>query len=346
MKKSVKEIAAFLKAEVVGDETHLIEGIAPLDEAKPSDISFLSNASFGKSVEESNAGAVIVQENFASKCKATAIVHPDPYRCFAAISGWFASMPEFTSDIKDSAIVDSSAKIAESATICDHVVIGACVTIGENTIIESGSVIQKGTVIGNNCHIYPNVTLYHDVILGDEVDVHSGAVIGSDGFGFAPDPKGQRKWHKIHQLGTVVIGSRVDIGSSTTIDRGALGDTRIENDVIIDSQVHIGHNCIVGEGSALAGCVGLAGSSIIGKGCLLAGGVGIAGHLSIPDGSQITGMTMVTKSLNKSGSYSSGTPMMQTRDWKKSAIRFSQLDEMAKRLRTLEKQLERMSLKD
>lgn len=346
MKKSVGEIAAFLKAEVLGDKDQFIEGIAPLDEASASDISFLSNASFEEALGESDAGAVIVQPEFASQCKATAIIHPDPYRCFAAISGWFSSEPVFPVGIADSASVHVSATIADSATICEQVVIGAEVRIGENTIIESGSVIQKGTVIGNNCHVYPNVTLYHDVVLGDEVDVHSGAVIGSDGFGFAPDPKGVRKWHKIHQLGTVIVGDRVDIGSSTTIDRGALGDTRIENDVIIDSQVHIGHNCVVGEGSALAGCVGLAGSSIIGKGCLLAGGVGIAGHLTIPDGSQITGMTMVTKTLNKSGSYSSGTPMMQTRDWKKSAIRFSQLDEMAKRLKVLEKQLERMSLKD
>ncbi|MCY4046143.1 MAG: UDP-3-O-(3-hydroxymyristoyl)glucosamine N-acyltransferase [Cellvibrionales bacterium] len=346
MKKTVKDIAGFLKAGVVGDENHLIEGIAPLDEATLSDISFLSSAAFEKSLSKSSAGAVIVQEKFAASCKTTAIIHPDPYRCFAAISEWFSSEPAFEQGIAKTAIVDPTASIADSASICDHAVIGANVTIGENSVVESGSVIQKGAVIGNDCHIYPNVTLYHDVVLGDEVEVHSGTVIGSDGFGFAPDPKGTRKWHKIHQLGTVIIGDRVDIGSSTTIDRGALGDTRIENDVIIDSQVHIGHNCVVGEGSALAGCVGLAGSSIIGKGCLLAGGVGIAGHLSIPDGSQITGMTMVTKSLSKPGSYSSGTPMMTTRDWKKSAIRFSQLDEMAKRLKQLEKQLAELSHKE
>ncbi len=340
MKKTLKELAELLGATCVTESQVDITGIAPLDTATRGDISFLSTPKYLDQLETTAASAVIVKRGFEDRCNTAVLIHEDPYRCFAILTNIFNNEDTYLPSVHRSSQIADSATVAATAHIGPNVSIGEGVSIGERSVIEAGTVIAQNCVIGDDCRIYPNVTLYREVKLGDEVQVHSGTIIGCDGFGFAPDPKGKRKWHKIHQLGTVIIGDRVDIGSSTTIDRGALGDTIIENDCIIDSQVHIGHNCVIGEGSALAGCVGLAGSSIIGKGCLLAGGVGIAGHLSIADGVQVTGMTMVTKSITKSGSYSSGTPMMTTASWRKAAVRFSQLESLNKRLKALEKAVE------
>ncbi len=339
MIKTIRALADELGASLNVSGEAEITGIAPLDQAKRGDISFLSSSRYEHELATTRATAVIVKPSQADiKSNAVLVLHEDPYRCFAQLTAIFNPEKPFQSGIHETAIVAASASIPASVTIGPRVVIGEQVVLGEHTVVEAGSVIGDHCSVGHHSRLHPNVTLYHSVKLGNEVNIHSGAIIGCDGFGYAPDPKGERKWHKIHQLGTVIIGDRVDVGSSTTIDRGALGDTVIEDDVIIDSQVHIGHNCKIGQGSALAGCVGLAGSSIIGKGCLLAGGVGIAGHLSICDGVQVTGMTMVTKSITQPGSYSAGTPMMMTNDWRKAAVRFSQLDKLNKRVKALEEQ--------
>ena len=214
-------------------------------------------------------------------------------------------------------------------------VIDAGADIGPNVVLGANCVIGERCRIGAGTRLHASVVLYRDVTIGEHCTLHANAVLGADGFGFAPSPEG---WQKIHQLGGVRIGNRVEIGACTTIDRGALEDTVVEDGAIIDNLVQIAHNCHIGKNTAIAGCTGLAGSTIIGANCTLAGGVGVVGHVEICDNVHITGMTMVTKSITEPGSYSSGTPMASTRDWKRSAVRFAQLDSIQKRLAGLEKQ--------
>jgi UDP-3-O-[3-hydroxymyristoyl] glucosamine N-acyltransferase len=195
--------------------------------------------------------------------------------------------------------------------------------------------LGRDSRIGEGCLIHPQVVIYHDVHIGCDCTIHSQSVIGADGFGFAPAGDG---WEKIVQSGGVRIGDRVEIGACTSVDRGTLEHTVIEDGVIIDNQVQIAHNCRIGKNTAIAGCTGLAGSTIIGANCTLAGGVGVVGHVEICDNVHVTGMTMVTRSITRPGSYSSGTPMAATGEWKRSAVRFSQLDSLQRRLSKLEKQ--------
>jgi len=216
-------------------------------------------------------------------------------------------------------------------------VIGEDAVIGEKTVINANVSIGARAKIGANGYLHPNVSIYHDVTIGSDCIVHSGAAIGSDGFGFAPSPDG---YVKIYQLGTVVIGNRVEIGANTSIDRGALGDTEIHDGVKIDNLVHIAHNCVVGANTALAGQVGMAGTTKIGKGCTFGGQVGIAGHLEIVDDVHVTGKSMVTKKISEPGIYSSGTGFSDNKSWRKNAVRFNQLDELYKRLQRLEKKYE------
>ena len=206
--------------------------------------------------------------------------------------------------------------------------------MGDNVVIGAGCAIGNDTVIGSATRLYANVTLYHGVTIGSETILHSGCVIGADGFGFAPTSDG---WVKIHQLGGVIIGDRVEIGACSTVDRGALDDTVIADGVIIDNQVQIAHNVRVGENTAIAGCTGIAGSTVIGRNCTIAGAVCIAGHLTIADGVHISAVTFINKSISEAGSYSSGTLAAPTSVWKRNAIRFGQLDRMASRLTAVEK---------
>jgi len=202
-------------------------------------------------------------------------------------------------------------------------------------VLQAGVYIGQNSRIGRGSHIYPNVVVYHDVHMGEECIIHSQTALGSDGFGYAPGPGG---WEKICQLGGVRIGDRVEIGASTAIDRGALGNTSIADGVIIDNQVHIAHNCSIGKNTAIAACCGVAGSTKIGANCTFAGMVGVVGHIEICDGVHFSGKTLVTKSVTEPGSYSSGIPMSKSQDWRKNAVRFSQLDAIQRRLSKLEKQ--------
>ncbi|CAA0108826.1 UDP-3-O-acylglucosamine N-acyltransferase [BD1-7 clade bacterium] len=336
MQYTLAELADRAGLELQGDGAKVITSIAPLKTAETNQLSFLSSPKMAAELSSTSAGAVIVKADLAPLCDTNVLISDNPYLSFAKLSGLFDQSPVAKPGIHQSATVSNSAKVAVSASIGANAVIGDGVIIGERSVIGANTVVDDYCEIGDGCHIHANVTLYHRVVMGDDVCVHSATVIGGDGFGFAPAPKEARKWQKIHQLGGVRIGNRVDIGACTSIDRGTLEDTVLEDDVIIDNQVHVAHNCVIGQGSALAGCVGLAGSSIIGKFCTLAGGVGIAGHLSICDHVHVTGMTMVTKSITEPGAYSSGTPMMPTRDWKRSAVRFGQLDKLQTRVKKLE----------
>ena len=335
---SLNEIAEALELELVGDGAVRIYSIAPLTSAEDKDISFLSNAKYAAQLNETKAGAVIVTEEYKTSCNSPALIASNPYLAFARLTPLFDDLPELDSGIDASAEIADSAQIDKSVSIGANVVIGEDVVIGKNTSIEANTVIAARSVLGENCHLRANVTVYHNVRMGDNVRIHSGTVIGSDGFGNAPNDKKTRPfWQKIHQLGGVVIGDNVEIGANTCIDRGALDDTIIESGAIIDNLVHIAHGCIIGENTAIAACVAMAGSTYIGKRCTFGGGVGIAGHITIADDVHVTGMAMVTGSIKEAGQYSSGTGLLPARQWRKAAVRFSQLDSMHLRLKKLEK---------
>ena len=335
---SLRQLAEILGANLVGAqgcESVQVSGLASLQSAVSGQLTFLSKPAFAPLLETTCASAVIVSETLHTSASVPLLKVKNPYFAYAQASAMFANKPVLPAGIHPAAIVDPTATIAASVSLGPHVVIEANVIVGEGTVIEAGSVIGANTIIGKHCHINRNVTIYHNICLGDRVIIHSAAVIGADGFGFAPKPGGG--WQKIHQLGAVRIGSDVEIGANTTIDRGAIDDTVIADGVIIDNQVQIAHNVHIGKNTAIAACTGIAGSTHIGANCTIAGAVGIVGHLTIVDNVHITAMSLVTGSISEAGSYSGGTGLSATAEWRRNAVRFNQLDSIAKRLNELEK---------
>lgn len=330
---TISELAKFLKIDFSADGELRLSGIATLESAATDQLSFFHNPKYASQLAASNAGAVFVSAEYAAQVKGVALVVDDPYLAYAKSSSLFAGMNDHAFAISDTATV------ADSAQVSVDVYLGPNVVVGDGCVIAAGVAVGANTVIGSNCYIgknsriSANVTLYSDVSLGQDCIVHSGAVIGADGFGFAPD-RGQ--WVKIHQLGGVRIGDRVEIGAGTTIDRGALDDTIIENGVILDNQIQIAHNVVVGENTAIAGCTAVAGSTKIGKNCTIAGACGITGHLTIVEGTHITAMSLVSKSITRAGAYSSGTVAEPHQQWKKNVVRFRQLDELSRRVKAIE----------
>lgn len=335
---SLGELAAHIGAELKGDPQCRITGIAGLSDAVPGQISFLSDPAYEALLGETQASAVIVTEAHADLL-ANALISSNPYLGFAKVSQLFDNRPVPKPGVHESAVVADTAAVHATASIGANAVIEDKAVVGEGVEIGAGCYVGAQTVIGKGSRIEANATIYHDVTIGDEVVIHGGAVIGADGFGFANE-KGQ--WEKIAQLGGVTIGNKVEIGASSTVDRGALADTIIEEGVKIDNQVMVAHNVKIGAHTAIAGCVGISGSAEIGRHCTLAGGVGLVGHIKLTDHVHVTGMTMVTKSIDQPGSYSSGTAMMPTGLWKKNSVRMRQLDELAKRVRELEKQIKEL----
>lgn len=329
------DLANALGATLKGDSGQTVTGIATLNAAQSGDVSFLSNPAYASQLKSTQATAVIVHQNQADLCPAAALIVDDPYLAYAKASHFFDNSPRCKKGTHPSAVVDDTAIIDKSASIGAKTVIAAGVIIGKGADIGPGCVVGAGSIIGAGTRLHANVTLYHGVSVGENCTLHSGSVIGGDGFGFAPHSGGQ--WQKIAQLGGVSIGNCVDIGANTTIDRGAIDDTKIHNHVILDNHIQIAHNVEIGEGTAIAGCTGIAGSTRIGKRCTIAGAVGIAGHLQICDGVHITMRSAITRSITEPGSYSSGTAMSTTREWRKNAARFRQLDGIVKRIRALER---------
>lgn len=327
-------LAELLDAELDGDADCEITGLASLREAGPGSLSFLNNPVYVPLLADTGASAVILEARFAGACPANRLVCDQPYVAFARATQLFAPSHQPPQGIHPSAAVDASAHVAADACVGPLTVIEAGVHIGAGSVIESGCVVGRGSVLGKNCRLHANVTLYHEVFLGDAVEIHSGAVIGADGFGFAFDGT---QSIKIAQLGGVRIGDRVEIGAGTTIDRGALEDTRIEDGVKIDNQVQIGHNCKVGRHTVICGCTAIAGSAVIGEYCILGGASGMVGHITVASGVKVSAMSLVSQPITEPGTYSSGTGTMKTEDWKKAIVRFKQLDTMARRIRELEK---------
>ena len=335
-KYNLGEIASKLGLELVGDNLCQISGIGTLLNAVSGELSFLSNPTYRDQLEKTKASAVIVEEKYAEFCPTNVLVSKNPYLSFADATNLFKPNFNKNTGIHESAVIADSASIDNTVSIAPNVVVEANASISKGSVIGPNCYIGEGVVIGKNCHLQSNVSLYYRVRLGDSVIIQSGSVIGADGFGFAFDGE---KQIKIHQLGSVLLSDNVEIGACTTIDRGTIEDTIIGKGVKIDNQVQIGHNCIIGDHSVICGCVGIAGSVSIGKHCIMGGASGAVGHITISDKVNVSAMSLVSESISEPGIYSSGTWHMKTSDWKRSNIRFKQLDLMNKRVRQLEKKL-------
>lgn len=339
MAYTLADLAEKTGGRIHGDGSVSIATVASLQDAKAGDISFLSNPQYKKHLLDTAASAVILSEEFLDLCPVNALVVRNPYLTYARVSAMLNPPKPCQPGIHSTAIVAGDCRITDSASIGAHVYIGENVTIGERVVIGPGVTIEDNCSIGDDTHIFANVSVYADSEIGCNCIIHSGAVIGSDGFGIAND-KGA--WVKVPQLGKVIIGNDVEVGANTTIDRGALNNTIIHDGVKLDNQIQIAHNVEIGEHTAIAGCAGIAGSVKIGARCAIAGGVGISGHLELGDDITITGMSMVTRSISKPGIYSAGTPLQENRTWHRNFVRFGKLDDLAKRVRELEKQLENL----
>ena len=310
-------------------EDRVVTGVGTLASATPEQLSFLANPRYRSQLDTSRAGVVVVREQDAGEHAGTVLFAANPYVAFAKIAALFEPACEHLSGIHPSAVIDASAQVDPTASVGPHASIGARSRIGAGATIGPGCVIGPDCEVGDGCHLVARATLVKRVRLGQRVLIHPGAVLGADGFGLAMDAG---RWIKVPQLGGVVIGNDCEIGANTTIDRGALEDTVLEDDVRLDNQIQIGHNVHIGAHTAMAGCSAAAGSARIGKRCLIGGGAGILGHLELCDGVVITAMTLVTHSIKTPGEYSSGTPLMDNRSWRKNAARFRQLDRIARRL--------------
>lgn len=330
------QLAERLDATLRGDEARVVSGLATLQDAGPDQLTFLANPQYRKFLVDTRAAAVLLTPADAEGFTGDALLVPNPYLAYARLSHLFDPKPVPAAGIHPSAVVAADAIVDPSASIGPGAVIESGAQIGAGVTIGAYSVIGARSVVGEGGWLAPRVTLYHDVRIGKRVVIQSGAVIGGEGFGFANE-KGV--WQKIAQIGGVTLGDDVEVGANTTIDRGALADTLIGNGVKLDNQIMIAHNVQIGDNTAMAGCVGISGSTKIGRNCMIAGGVGMVGHIEVCDGVFVTGMTMVTRSITEPGAYSSGTAMQPAADWKKSAARIRQLDDMARRLQQLEKRL-------
>jgi UDP-3-O-[3-hydroxymyristoyl] glucosamine N-acyltransferase len=305
-----------------------------LPQAQPNQISFLSNPRYRRYLSTTQAGAVILSQHDVPACPVPVLLAEQPYVTYAQVAQLFTPSGPRPQGIHPTASVDETAQVAESAWIGPHSTVEAETIIGPRVFVGPNSTIGQRCILKSEVYLVARVTICHDVQLGERVLAHPGAVLGSDGFGLANT--GQR-WIKIPQLGGLKIGDDVEIGANTTIDRGALEDTVIEEGVKFDNQIQVGHNVHIGAHTVVAGCVGIAGSVSIGRHCRLGGGVGIAGHLKIADHVHISGMSLVTKSLTQAGYYSSGLRVETNRRWNKIGARLRQLDDLARRLIALEK---------
>ena len=329
------ELAERFGLQVHGDDRQVVTGVGTLALATTGQLSFLANPRYRGQLATTGASIVVVREDEAAHCPSTALVAADPYVTFARIAALFEVKPARTAGIHPTAVVADDAVVEAGASIGPHVSLGARSRIGAGAVIGPACVIGEDCEVGEDCELVARVTLVTRVRLGKRVLVHPGAVIGADGFGIAMD---HGHWIKVPQLGGVLIGDDCEVGANTTIDRGALGDTVLEEDVRLDNQIQIGHNVRIGAHTAMAGCSAVAGSASIGRHCLIGGGAGVLGHLEVCDRVAITAMTLVTHSIREPGEYSSGTPLMDNRSWRKSAARFKQLDSLARRMNAGDKE--------
>lgn len=326
------ELAVRFGCTLKGDPDQRVTRVGTLESAEGDCITFLANPRYRKYLAATRAGAVIVEAKFADECAGAALICKNPYATYARVAAVLHPALPAKPGIHPSASVDPTASIDSTAAIGAQAVLGAGVRIGARAVIGPGCVIMNEAQIGEDTRLVANVTLCQTVRIGDRCLVHPGVVIGADGFGLAPD---RGEWIKVPQVGSVHIHNDVEIGANTTIDRGAIEDTVIEDGVKLDNQIQVGHNVRIGAHTVMAGCSGVSGSTTIGKRCMIAGQVGIGGHITICDDVFVTGKSFVSTSIRKPGYYSSGLTVDEAARFRKNAARFNQLDDLAREVRRL-----------
>ena len=338
---SLADIAARLGGDVLGDAQTRIHQVATLASAGEGEIGFLANLKYRGQLQTTRASAVIVSPEFADALSLPRIVCKNPYAYYARLATLLNPATATKPGIHPSATCASN--VPASASIGGHVSIGEGVELGEGVVIHPGCAIGDGVVIGDGCTLYSNVIIYAGCRVGQRSILHSGAVIGADGFGFAPD---QGQWVKIPQIGRVIIGNDVEIGANTTIDRGALDDTQIGDGCKIDNQIQIGHNCVIGKHCVIAACAAIAGSATLQDNVIVGGAAMIAGHVTIASGAVISGGSLVMKSITKPGQYTSVFPLEEHSHWLHNAAQIRHLAKLAERVSKLEKILKNTNTKD
>ena len=336
MQLRLADLVARLGGEAVGDPGTTVRRVASLRSAAPGDITFLSHPRFRADLDATRASAVIVSPAERNATALPRIVCPNPHLYFAKVSGLLNPEPRVLPGIHPTAVVEEGASVAPDTSV------GAQCFVGAGAVIESQVVLSPGAYVGPGAHIGPQsrlaarAVLHAACVVGARAVIHSGAVIGTDGFGLA---KESGRWTKIPQVGRVVIGNDVEVGANTTIDRGTLDDTVIEDGVKLDNQIQVAHNCRIGAHTAIAGCVGIAGSATIGRHCVIGGAAMISDHVSICDDVTISGGTLIAKSIAEPGTYTGVYPFETNRRWTRNAVRLRHLDKLAERLRALEQRL-------
>lgn len=321
---SLGQLAVRFGLELRGDPALRVSHVATLSRAGPGTLSFLANSRLRKHLGGSRATAIVVTAEDAAACSTATLVSVNPHLDFAHIAMLLHPASIEAPGIHATAVIHASARIAPSASVGPFCVVEAATEIGERARIAAGCTILAGVRIGADTHVMPRVTVHEAVRIGERCLLHSGAVIGADGFGFAADAG---TWVRVPQVGSVRIGDDVEIGANTTVDRGAIEDTVIEDGVKLDNQIQVGHNVVIGAHTAIAACTGISGSTILGKRCMIGGMVGFAGHLTIADDVVVTGCSLVSASIRKPGSYSSGMPAVETRAWRRMVAHFRRFDE-------------------
>jgi UDP-3-O-[3-hydroxymyristoyl] glucosamine N-acyltransferase len=331
---SLGVLATQFGCELIGDPEAVVTGVSSLPNATSESLSFLSNPAYLSDLPTTTAGAVILRQADVDACPVNSLVCDDPYATYARMAAVVCPQPVFPAGRHASAVVAESASVDESAHLGANVVIGERSIVGKSSVIGPGSVVGPNCVIGDNCRLVSNVTIVQDVRLGDRCIFHPGVVLGSDGFGNAMTADG---WVKVPQLGGVTIGNDVEMGSNTTVDRGAIGDTVIGDGVRLDNMVMIGHNVRIGAHTAMVCMSGIAGSTIVGERCLFAGRSGAVGHINICDDVIVAAYSYVSKNVTKAGTYGASFPAEDARIWAKQVARFRRLGKLIDRVKKLEK---------
>jgi len=333
---TLKELAVRVGATVRGDDSVLIEGIATLRNAGPRDLSFFANRRYRRDLRETRAGAVLLAPEDLDDCPVPALVAANTRLAYALIAELLHPLPAVEAGVHPDASVSPEAELGAGVVVGAGSVVEAGARLGAGVQVGPGCVVGRDVRIGGGSRLVASVTLCHGVSIGCRVLIHPGAVIGADGFGLALE---EGVWHKVPQIGSVQIGDDVEIGANTTVDRGAIEDTVIEEGVKLDNQIQVAHNVHIGAHTAIAGCAGIAGSTRIGRRCQIAGAAEISGHLEIVDDVVVTVGSLVTNDIREPGVYSSGSPLMPNGQWRRSMARIKQIDELAKRIKALEQRL-------
>lgn len=333
MPASLGELATEFGCELVGDPEVRVDRVATLVNASPESVGFLASPAYRNELLSTRAAAVVLAEAEAGECPVAALISDDPYATYALIAGVLHPPAGHAAGIHSSAVIADSASISNSARISANAVLGEDCSIAEGVYIGPGCVLGKRCSIGRDSQVLVNATLVEDVRIGERTIIHPGAVIGSDGFGNA---RGGSGWIKIPQLGGVVIGSDVEIGTNTTVDRGAIDDTIIEDGVRLDNLIQVGHNARIGAHTAIAGLTAIAGSATVGKRCMIAGLAGVIGHVTLCDDVVITAQALITKDIHEPGVYSATFGAEKDKDWKRMIVRFRRSEALEKRVAELE----------